>query len=69
MRGYGGYGGYGGYAPWGNAAISERASGKLDEAKQLFRNHIALVDVSTGPVSRSRVRCCHREGGWLGHSG
>lgn len=57
--GFGGYDyGYGGLhgglyeeaAPWGSAAISERAEGKLNEAKALFDNHIALVDVTQGPV-------------------
>lgn len=29
--------------PWGDAAISARAQGKLDEAKTLIDNYVALV--------------------------
>lgn len=59
---FGGFGGYGeAYAPWGNAAISQRAADKLEEAKRLFRNHVALVDVSAGPVSRRVTPCVE---GW-----
>lgn len=58
MWGYGGSGGYSGFedegaGPWGSAAISQRAEAKLEEAKTLFDNHIALVDVSAGPVRRA----------------
>jgi hypothetical protein len=38
-------------APWGEAAISQRAQKKLDEAKLLFDRHIATVDTSDGEVS------------------
>lgn len=62
MWGFPGFGygyGYEDPAPWGSAVISQRAEGKLEQAKSLFDNHIALVDVSEGPVSgtRARARC------------
>ena len=38
-------------APWGEAAISKRAEGRLEQAKALCHNHIASVDCGAGPVS------------------
>lgn len=46
--------------PWGEAAISQRAQGKLDQAKELIHNFIALADTTAGPVSAAATAayCC-----------